>query len=148
MIKNVIILRGVSGASKTTFAEYIRDLYGRGINASSSDSDDCAICTADDFFYDKEGEYKFDATKLKYAHEACKNKFDAALNKGIELIIVANTNTKKSDFSYYIDKARIMNYRVFVMVMENYHGNRDIHGVPEMTREIQEKNIKESLKLR
>ena len=39
-------------------------------------------CSADDFFINSEGEYQFDHTKLKDAHAACWEKFEAGLAEG------------------------------------------------------------------
>ena len=56
----LFIVRGVPGSGKSTFAKHIWNEY--------------AICEADKYFVDREtGEYKFDATKLKEAHEWCRN---------------------------------------------------------------------------
>lgn len=133
----VIILRGCSGASKSTFADYLR--------YTSVDSP--VICTADDYFM-VNGEYKFDATKLGEAHSQCRFKFEQALLDEKELVIVANTSTTTKEIQPYLDLAAAKGYTVFSVVMENRHGGKDSHNVPEQTLISQETKLRNSLKLR
>ena len=56
--KILTLVRGLPGSGKSTFANWIWNEY--------------AICEADKFFYDKEGNYNFDATKLSQAHKWCR----------------------------------------------------------------------------
>ena len=53
--KILTLVRGLPGSGKSTFANWIWNEY--------------AVCEADKFFYDKEGNYNFDAIKLREAHE-------------------------------------------------------------------------------
>ena len=134
-MKNVILIRGVSGAGKTTIANILSNNKG-------------TICCADDYFTDDEGNYNFDASKLALAHTECQQKFLRLLNDHEEsLIIVANTSTKDSDFNFYIEEAKKRNIAIFSLVLENRHGNKNIHNVPEHVLERQKENIKNSLKL-
>lgn len=133
--RNLIILKGVSGSGKSTFANLI--------------AYPACICTADDFFIDKDGNYNFDPAKLGQAHKACQAKFDDALKDDIITnIVIANTNTKPSDYKYYVDKAEKAGLRVFYVVMENRNNTKDVHNVPDEALERQEKAIRDNLKLR
>jgi uridine kinase len=142
--KVVIITRAVSGSGKSTFANYISSLLERSVSCGAAENYE--ICCTDDYF-SKSGEYKFDATKLGAAHSYCKSKFEEALKKEIGLVIVANTNTKESDFNFYLEKAKQYKYTIFSLVIENRHGGNNIHNVPLATIAKQEENIKNSLKL-
>ena len=62
MNKILILVRGIPGSGKSTFANLIWNSY--------------AICEADKFFYDKDGNYNFDPSKLKQAHEWCQNEVE------------------------------------------------------------------------
>jgi predicted kinase len=135
MTRNLIILKGVSGSGKSTFANLI--------------AYPCCICCADDFFVDKQGNYNFDVTKLGYAHKACQNKFDDAIKDPIITnIVIANTNTKASEYKYYVEQAEKAGLTITYVVLENHHGNQNIHGVPTEVLERQENAIRQNLKLR
>lgn len=137
MKPNIIILRGVAGSGKSSVAE----LFANPLK----------ICCADDYFTDENGNYNFDPHKLKDAHAYCRAEFDEALNNDFGFyrnIVVANTNTKESDWKYYEDRAKDKGCKVFFIVVENRHGNGSIYGVPEETLDIMEERVKNSLKLR
>lgn len=133
-MRNLIILKGVSGNGKSTFANLVAEPK--------------VICTADDYFTDANGNYNFDATKLGAAHGACKAKFDNSLNDdAIENIVIANTNTKPSEWKYYAEKAEQAGLRVIHIVLEKHHNNASIHNVPIETLNRQEASIRQHLKL-
>lgn len=135
-MKNFIILRGVSGSGKSTVASFIEELaLGR-----------CVVGTADDYFI-KDGVYKFNRFCLGKAHAACKEKIDLAMSFDVPVVILANTNTTEKDFKSYIELAEKYGYKVISLVVENRHGNTNLHGVPEETLKQQEEKIKGSLKL-
>lgn len=135
-MKTVILLRGVSGSGKSTLADILTTKVGW-----------VSVC-ADDYFTDENGVYNFDASLLGKAHRECKHKFMLALfDSNVQGIVVANTNTKEADFSFYETNAKFADAVFISLVVENRHGNKDIHGVPENVREMQEKNILESLRL-
>lgn len=133
--KIVIIVRGTSGNGKSSFADYIKSLYK-----------DVLICCADDYFTDKDGNYNWSLDKLPNAHMYCQNKFKQALLDEISLIIVANTSTREKDVNYYRNLAIEANYKVFVILLENWHNGTDIHNVPEETKERMKSQLKESIK--
>ena len=118
MYKSLIIIRGIPGCGKSTFAT----LLGR------------AICTADDYFY-KDGKYNFDREKLYIAHKWCKKKCELFMKAGIDKVIVANTSVTESEVNTYINLAKEYNYRYFSIIVENRHGKKNDHGVPEETIE-------------
>lgn len=135
--KTVIILRGASGSGKSTLADTISRL-GNGI---------VGVCTADDYFINEQGEYKFDYSKLNDAHRECENKFRNFIQRETPVIIVANTNTRKKDFSFYQEMALQNGYRVARLVLEHWHKTPDVHGVPEETKETQRQRLLESLEI-
>ena len=60
--KILTLVRGLPGSGKSTFANNITNEF--------------SVCEADKFFYDKEGNYNFDATKLSQAHKWCKEQVE------------------------------------------------------------------------
>lgn len=133
-MKTAVIIRGVAGSTKSTFALYLTADYSN------------LICCADDFFTDKSGKYNFDSSKLGAAHAACKAKFEAGLEQGVDLV-VCNTSTRRADRNWYANKALEKGYRVFSIVMENFQGTKSIHNVPEMTLDKMRKELKENIDL-
>jgi predicted kinase len=91
-MRKLILIRAVSGAGKSTFAETF--------------APDSCICCADDYFTDGQGNYNFDASKLGQAHKACQEKYLELLDSPfVDTIVVSNTNTKESDYKFYLDEA-------------------------------------------
>lgn len=131
--KTVIILRGVSGAGKTSFIDLVAEPK--------------VVCCADHYF-ERDGKYEFDATKLGAAHKQSMDTFDAAMvDPNVENIIVANTNVKPSDYKYYTQRAEAFGFRVVYVVLEKRHKAPNVHGVPEHVVQRQHDSLKNSLKL-
>ena len=118
----LILLRGLPGSGKSTLAKIILQL--RSI-------DEPEVLSADDFFEDKEGDYNFDPTKLKEAHNYCQFRCSERMRQQKAKIVVANTFTQEWEMDEYFKMAERYNYRVHTVVVENRHGNENIHGVPE-----------------
>lgn len=131
----VLILRAVSGAGKTFFANTLKSLYP------------AAVIVSADFYFEHNGKYEFDASKLGAAHKSCQEAFDRAISDKAELIIVSNTNCRLKDASYYDHGGKAAGYNVIYLVLENRHGNSNTHGVPTFSIKNQEANLKNSLKL-
>ena len=137
MCMNAIILRSVSGAGKSHVADAIKAL----------DPENVTICCADDFHM-VDGEYKFDINKMGAAHATCLRKFEESVDEGQGTVIVANTNTSEREFKKYKEYAESKGYLVISLIVENRHGGKDSHNVPEATLEKQEDKLKNSIKLR
>jgi len=86
-----ILMRGYPGCGKSTRAKELSDEFGN-----------CSIVSADNYWIDSNGFYKFDVSKLKLAHEYCYNEFKKAIAAGRN-VIVDNTNLKFEDCKKYFD---------------------------------------------
>jgi predicted kinase len=116
-MNTLILLRGLPGSGKSTLANLL---------APNSTYE------ADDYFYDSNGVYNFDATKLKEAHTVCQDKTNACLLfKLNKIVIVSNTFTQEWEMEPYIKMAERHGYRVQTIISENRHKSDSIHGVPE-----------------
>ena len=113
MNRDLILVRGVSGSGKTTFAE----LLGGPVFA------------ADDYFM-KNGKYEFDVNKLGQAHGQCQRRTQEAMETGLAKICVANTFTTEREMKEYFYLANKFGYRVFTVIVENRHGGQNVHNVP------------------
>lgn len=123
MNKKLYIVRGLPGSGKSTFAEA---LVGS----------DFLVCEADKYFM-VDGEYKFDATKLKEAHESCRNLVETYMKDSLvndqfyREIAVSNTFTQSWEMTPYFELAEKYGYMVFTVIVENRHGGVNQHGVPD-----------------
>ena len=124
---NLILLRGVSGAGKSTVA-------GLFIDAT--------IISTDDFFM-KDGEYQFDANSLVENHMKCTVKAEQAMNAATSMIdndevdvikhtlVIHNTFTKQWEMTPYLVLAERYGYTVHTIFVENRHESESIHNVPQ-----------------
>ena len=135
--KIIIVTRGASGCGKTTFANILTREIG------------WVSVSADSYFEDGEGNYNFIAEDIGKAHAHCRARFMEALKEHtVKGIVVANTNTKPSDFDFYVKEGEKVGAKIIVTVLENRHGGNNIHNVPEHVLERQENQIRSTLKLR
>jgi predicted kinase len=119
---DLILLRGLPGSGKTTLARVILQL---------PTNTEPEVLSADDFFETKDGDYIFDSTKLKEAHNYCQFRCSERMRQQKAKIIVANTFTQEWEMDEYFKMAERYNYRVHTVIVENRHGNENVHGVPE-----------------
>lgn len=117
--KMMYLIRGLPGSGKTTVATQLATMLGT------------EYFEADQYFY-KNGEYNFDASKLKYAHEECYDLTEHAMFHAYP-VIVSNTFTTEKELKPYLDLAKKYNYIVVSLVVENRHGNVSVHNVPAET---------------
>ena len=119
----LFLIRGLPGSGKTSFATAIWNDY--------------AVCEADKFFVGEDGVYRFDATKLKYAHEWCKEQVETKMidhqnnQQYYPEIAVSNTFTQEWEMEDYFKLAEKYGYKVVSLIIENRHGGQNVHGVPE-----------------
>jgi hypothetical protein len=118
-MKELILLRGLPGAGKSTLAQMLPTTFWY---------------EADKYFEDEDGNYNFDASKLYEAHKWCQSRVELAMNapNGFPppLIVVSNTFTQEWEMDYYFDLAKKYGYRVYSLIVENRHGGVNEHGVP------------------
>lgn len=130
-MKTCVLVRGVSGAGKSTF---VQECFGRFCNLEA------------DMYFTKDGEYLFEPSKLKQAHGWCQSEAERQMKFGYD-IVVSNTFTTEWEMKPYLDLAEKYGYTVFTVVVEKRHGNKDIHNVPEETRQKQAERLYKSIKL-
>ena len=130
MEKTLILVRGLPGSGKSTLARILVDTT--------------SICEADQFFVNqKTGEYKFNPDEIKIAHQWCKDNVEDRMKYnedtyGLDYseIVVSNTFTQEWEMEPYFKLAEKYGYRVFSMIVENRHGGKNTHGVPDEKVEI------------
>lgn len=138
-MKSLFLVRGLPSAGKSTLAEEL------------SEGGKYPILSADMFFEDAVGNYNWNPTQLKDAHGWCLSSTEIIMTtykesvqtgKGYfrkfedgDKIFVANTFTTESELQPYYDLAAKYGYTVFSIIVENRHGGKNTHNVPETTIE-------------
>lgn len=126
----LILLRGLPGSGKSTFAEFLAtflaDTYVH-VKEFSTDS----------YFVNDAGEYEFDLKHLGRNHERCRLAVrmfftDATLDSNrMHIAIVHNTSTTESEVNVYKKIANDFNVQFVSLIVENRHGNVNVHNVPD-----------------
>jgi predicted kinase len=132
-MKELFLLRGLPGSGKSTLAKSLDGIH----------------VEADQFFV-VDGEYRFDASKLKEAHNNCLTRVKSYMyifssNENSERIIVSNTFTQEWEMKPYFDLAEKHGYRVYSLIVENRHGGVNEHGVPEDKLKLMKKRFETKL---
>ena len=118
-MKTLILVRGLPGSGKSSFANY---MFSNN------------VFETDQYFYDTDGNYNFDASKLNIAHIDCQNRVESMManriNQHNSEIVVANTFTQNWEMQPYFNLAEKYEYQIFTIIVENRHGGVNQHGVP------------------
>lgn len=115
---HLILLRGVPGSGKTTLAKSIQPDFR---------------VSADDFFM-VNGNYEFDASKLKEAHNWCQTEvwnYMSNSDSSETVICVDNTFTQLWEMVYYYQAAYTHGFTVSSVIVENRHGGTSTSGISE-----------------
>ena len=115
-MNNLILVRGVSGAGKSTIAPMFEN---------------AVLVSTDDFFLDEYGDYVFDANSLVINHQFCQLAVRMMMQDDEKLIVVHNTFTADWEMDAYFDLARKHGYAVHTIIVENRHGSKNVHDVPK-----------------
>lgn len=114
--RDIFIIRGPSGSGKSTVA---KEYFGKFPNVE-----------ADDYFY-HDGEYKFNPTLLKEAHDAAKERVISLL-KDNKAVVISNTFTRLWEIESYINEIKLKtDYNIVLSVYRTDGEWENIHKVPE-----------------
>lgn len=133
-MKELFLLRGLPGSGKSTLAKSLGGIH----------------IEADQYFM-VDGEYKFDGSKIKLAHNYCQSQTKAWMGTdsqqvNVDRIVVSNTFTQEWEMEPYYKMAEEHGYRVYCLVVENRHGGVNEHGVPEEKLEQMKNRFEVKLK--
>lgn len=104
------------------------------------------VLATDDYFM-VNGEYNFDKTKLHHYHQLCIQDTEKVMIKEMEKIFVTNTFTREKELNPYIELSKKYDYNLISLIVENRHGNKNIHVVPEETLLKMKNRLLNSIKL-
>lgn len=117
---NLILIRGIPGSGKTTLATKIME----------SVLENCTHYEADMYFMDNDGNYNWERSKIREAHQWCQDKTDYDLERGYT-VIVSNTFTTIKELKPYMSLAEKYCITPTIITCHNNWGS--IHNVPPDT---------------
>ncbi|MBS9993453.1 MULTISPECIES: AAA family ATPase [Vibrio] len=112
--QKVTLIRGIPGSGKTTMAIDM----------------DATLVETDQFFVDKDGEYRHDRRFIKDAHAWCQMEMKRLLLAGND-VVVANTFIKKWEIVGYLKVVQSLGLELDIEVLEAKGEYPNVHGVPE-----------------
>ena len=119
--KNLILLRGLPGAGKSSLAKILSEDYKYPVFA------------IDDYFTNPQtGIYNFNFSENHLAYKQCTSKTENAMLTNTQKIFIDNTFTLAWELEPYFELARNYNYTIHVITVEKYHNNKNIHEVSEL----------------
>jgi len=115
----LIILRGLPGSGKSTFAQMLKDSFKGDLMHYEAD-----------MYFMTNGMYDYKPERISDAHQWCLQATANALISGLS-VVVSNTFTRRMELQPYLNLAKHHNVRVTVLHVEGNHGS--VHNVPEQT---------------
>ena len=128
------LIRGIPGSGKTTLA----------VNLCMNMEHTTVVLEADRYFINSSGVYEFDPSKLSEAHNDCYSRAIENLIEGRD-VIVSNTSTTEKEVQRYQKLAEELGVNFVSLIVENRHGGKNVHGVPE--DKVQQMKDRFSIKL-
>lgn len=113
-------MRGLPGSGKSTWVR--------------QNLPDAVVCSADEYFVEEDGTYRFKAENLRDAHIWCFQRFLDAVARRVSTIAVDNTNTRLWEMAPYAAVAEAEDYEAFVVYVECSVERAvadNVHGVPK-----------------
>jgi len=129
----LILLRGLPGSGKSTFAEFLAQFLFH-----SCDSANVKEFSTDSYFVNADGEYVFKAENLRRNHYKCQTAVrdffignSATPHRIHNVAIVHNTSTTEFEVDVYKKIADDFGAQFISLIVENRHGNKNVHAVPK-----------------
>ena len=134
MEKVLILLRGVPGAGKTTITRLLFP--------------EAKAFAADDFMLNEDsGDYEFKADRLGYAPKRCVDGVELAMQMQHPMVVVHNTLTTEREIRPYAEFADKYGYKLVSFIVENRHGNSNVHGVADEKLKQMADRLRQSIRL-
>ena len=110
--KVVILLRGLPGCGKTTFANALKKQY---ISSSEDGTPGPEICSADYFFEHDDGSYLYDRRQVASAHKWAQSELEAMMEDIVSPIIIDNCNVMCWEARGYVELAIDHEYAIEIV---------------------------------
>ena len=115
-----VIVRGLSGAGKSTIAQQIAGSAAyNGVSVSIHETDT---------FFMKDGQYNFDPSLMGDYHAKNLKGFCDSIDSGTHIVINSNTNTMHWEYANYVKYATSNGYNVQIIdLYDNGNDNESLH---------------------
>lgn len=112
-MQKLIVMRGLPSSGKSTRAKILAGENG-------------LVFSTDDFFYQVEesfapNKYSFNPNRLGEAHRWNQRRAFEAMESGVEVVVIDNTNTTKKEPKPYIEKAQELGISFFIEEPDSPH---------------------------
>jgi predicted kinase len=141
-MRKVIVMRGISGAGKSTFVKTFLP--------------EARVVSADHYHIEPDGTYSYKPSEAGRAHAACLRAFVDALTQeaqrntpGDQIIVVDNTNTTVAEIAPYMAMARAYGFHAEIITLRvnpSEGAKRNLHGVTQEIAEKQHANLESAEK--
>lgn len=128
-MQEIILIRGLPGSGKTTFAERLRDALTTASGLPSPNDQYYGHLEAD-MYFDEYHDGKFEGWLIPQAHDWCQAQAEMSLEQG-ENVIISNTFSTIKEMTPYLELAGEHGARVTVIECQGDYSS--IHDVPEKT---------------
>ncbi len=115
----LILLRGLPGSGKSALAALL------------SEDGKYPVHCIDQYFTDADGHYHFRFDENYLAYKQCENETRLSLEKKLSKVFIDNTFTMDWEIEPYFKLAADFGYYIFVVTVENRHGNKNIHDISD-----------------
>ena len=116
---DLFLIRGLPGSGKSELAK------------SLSFEGKYPVYSVDDYFTDVNGNYQFIFSENHLAYKLCEENCRKSMESSCIKIFIDNVFSFDWEMQPYYKLAEEFRYRIFVLCVENRHGGKNIHGIPE-----------------
>ena len=141
-MRKVIVMRGISGAGKSTFVKTFLP--------------DARVVSADFYHIAPDGTYSYKPSEAGRAHATCLRAFTEAVMEesqrdtpSDQVIVVDNTNTTVAEIAPYMALARAYGFQAEIITLRATPSEcvkRNVHGVTQDIAEKQHANLEKAEK--